>query len=72
MKNLNFYIRIAAIWLALTLTIAVTSTSSSYAFEWNVAQFNQATNLRASPESIRQVWHRLVLMRTDRLFRWPI
>ena len=64
MKNLNFYICISMIWLALTLTIAVTSTSSSFAFEWNVAQFNQATNLRASPESIRQVWHQLVLLET--------
>ncbi len=64
MKKLQTYSRIVAIWFTLVLTLTVVSVSSTFAFEWNVTQFNNATGLRTSPESIRQTWRVLLQMKT--------
>ena len=64
MKKFQTYVRILAIWFTLVLTLTVVSVSSTIAFEWNVTQFNNATGLRASPDSIRQTWQVLLQMKT--------
>ena len=64
MDKFQSCIRIAVISFTLVLTLTVTSVTPTIAFEWNVTQFNNATGLRASPESIRHTWRVLEQMKT--------
>ena len=64
MNNLQNLLRIAIIQLGLSISFFIVAMSPSSAFEWEVAKFNQATHLAASPELIRQNWQALQFMST--------